>query len=338
MAVLSCKQLIIRVKQGHDRVMETRSNHILVGSVILALLASLAAFAIWLAGLTGGKQKDYDIFFKSSVEGIAKGSSVSFSGVPSGQIKEIELWKPNPEFVRVRVSVDEDLPVLIGTTASIQGVGFTGVSQIQLYGAVKGAPPISEVGPAGVPVIPTKTAGLGALLNNAPQLLERLTTLTERLTELLTDENQRAFGKILTNTERLTGELANSGPEIKQTLVETRATIKAAGIAVEEIGKVAASTNILVSEEGRTTIVELRKTVAQAQKSMVSLDAAISDTRPALQTLSTQTVPEIGQLVRDLRIMSETIGSVATKLDSGGAASLLGAPALPDYKPGNSNK
>lgn len=318
--------------------METRSNHILVGSVVLFLLLALAAFTVWLAGLNGGKQKDYDIFFKSSVEGLAKGSSVSFSGVPSGQIKAIELWKPNPEFVRVRISVDEDLPVLIGTTASIQGVGFTGVSQIQLDGAVKGAPAIAERGPAGVPVIPTRTAGLGALLNNAPQLLERLTTLTERLTELLTDENQRAFGKILSNTERLTGELANSGPEIKATLIETRATIKAAGIAVDEFGKLAGSANTLLSEDGRPIIADLRKTVIQAEKSMANLDAAITETRPALSALSTQTVPEIGQLVRDLRVMSDTLTSVATKLDSGGAGSLIGAPALPDYKPGRREK
>ena len=38
--------------------------------------------------------------------------------------------------------------------------------------------------PFGVPVIPTKTGGLGAILNSAPQLLERLSTLTERLTGL----------------------------------------------------------------------------------------------------------------------------------------------------------
>ena len=67
-------------------------------------------------------------------------------------------------------------------------------------------------------------------------------------------------------------------------------------------------------------------------------DAAITETRPALKALSTQTVPEIGQLVRDLRVMSDTLTSVATKLDSGGAGSLIGAPALPDYKPGRREK
>ncbi len=315
--------------------METRSNHILVGGVVLALLAALAAFIVWLAGLGGGDQKQYDIFFAQSVDGLAKGGTVTYAGVPSGQVKDIALWRDNPGFVRVRIEVREETPVLIGTAATIQG-SFTGPSSILLDGAVKGAPPITEKGPGGVPVIPTKRSGLGALLNSAPQLLERISGLTERLTELLNDKNQKSFGNILANTDRLTASLANSGPDMQATLAETRITVKQAGIAVAALGELAGSTNILVNEEGRPMLADLRKATKAAQTSMTNLDAAINDTRPALQTLSTQTLPEIGQLVRDLRAMSESLGSVATKVDQQGAGALLGGSTLPDYKPGGS--
>src|SRR3546814_1893963 len=87
---------------------------------------------------------EYDIVFKQSVNGLAKGSSVNYSGVPSGQVEKIELWRRDPSFVKVRISVKEGTPVLQGTTATIAGVGFTGVSEIVLDGAVKGAPPRSE--------------------------------------------------------------------------------------------------------------------------------------------------------------------------------------------------
>ena len=159
--------------------METRSNHILVGSVVLILIAAAAVFTVWLARVSDTNQKVYDIFFKQSVEGLAKGSSVSYRGVPVGQVEDIKIWKDDPNFVRVRIAIGEDVPVLVGTTASIQG-SFTGVSTLLLEGAQKGNPPITEIGPAGAPVIPTKTSGLGALLNSAPQLLERLSTLRQR--------------------------------------------------------------------------------------------------------------------------------------------------------------
>src|SRR5690606_23331267 len=104
-----------------------------------------------------------------------------------------------PEFVRVRIALNKTVPILQGTTATIQG-SFTGVSKIQLDGARRNAPPITcEVTacPEGVPVIPTKPGALGQILNNAPLLLERLATLTERLTLLLSDENQAAISGIL---------------------------------------------------------------------------------------------------------------------------------------------
>lgn len=317
--------------------METRSNHILVGTVTLALLAALVAFIVWIAGIGGGLRKEYDIFFAQSVEGLSIGGAVTYAGVPSGEVKAIELWKRNPGFVRVRISVRPETPILQGTTASLQG-SFTGPSTILLDGAVKDAPEITDEGPEGVPVIPTKRSGLGALLNNAPQLLERLSTLTERLTELLNDKNQKAFGNILTNVDTLSGELARSGPDMRATIAETRVAVKQAGAAAEQIGKLAGSTDLLVNEEGKPMLAELRRAATQAQKSMANLDATIGEAKPALQALSTETIPEVGQLVRDLRTMSEALGSVASKLDQGGAGAILGPPPLPDYKPGRTGK
>ncbi|RYD39130.1 MAG: MCE family protein, partial [Verrucomicrobiaceae bacterium] len=101
--------------------METRANYVWVGAVTLVLLAMLAAFIVWIVGLNEGDRKSYDIFFKQSVDGLAKGSSVDYSGVPVGKVERIELWGKDPSFVRVRVTVDEKVPIVLGTTATIQG-------------------------------------------------------------------------------------------------------------------------------------------------------------------------------------------------------------------------
>jgi phospholipid/cholesterol/gamma-HCH transport system substrate-binding protein len=58
-------------------------------------------------------------------------------------VEDIDLWEKDPEFVRVRIKINRKVPILQGTTASLQG-SFTGVTTIQLQGAVKGAPPIEE--------------------------------------------------------------------------------------------------------------------------------------------------------------------------------------------------
>jgi len=318
--------------------METRSNHVLVGAVVLILLLVLALFTVWLARLGSGEERQYDIFFKQSVDGLAKGSAVAYSGVPSGQVKEIQLWKPDPQYVRVRVSINGDTPILQGTTAVIQS-SFTGTSTVALDGGIKGAPPITcpednpkRECPYGVPVIPTKQGGLGAILSSAPQLLERLSALTERLTILLGDRNQASIAGILANTNRLTAALADRGPEIAATLAQTRIAIQQAGDAAEKIGDLAATTNGVLSEDVKPTLANLNDAIVSAKQSTETLNAAIQDARPGLQDFSKETVPNVNELIRNLRDMSQSLSEVSQKINHGGATSILGPQKLPDYK------
>ncbi len=313
--------------------METRSNHILVGGVVLALIVAVLAFIIWLSQASGEERKEYDIFFRQAVDGLAPGSAVSFSGVPVGQVTSINLEPRTPEFVRVRITIDPQTPILQGTTATIQGVGFTGVSQIQLDGAVRGAPPITQPGPYGVPVIPTRPGGFAALLNSAPELLNRVSTLTERLTELLSDRNQASIASILDHVEEMSRSLADRSPEIAATLAEARIAIRQAGSAAAEFERLAATTNSLVSREGRPLVNDLRHTIRAAENSLQNVDAMVSEARPGVQALTKQTIPEVGQLVRDLRETTANLREITGRVERQGVTSIIGASKLPDYEP-----
>ncbi len=312
--------------------METRANHVWVGVVTLALLALIAAFVVWIARLNQGDQIKYDIFFKQSVDGLSKGSTVTFSGVPAGQIAEIELWPKDPSFVRVRIKVNKEVPILQGTTATIQG-SFTGVSNIQLEGAVKGAPPINEPGPEGAPVIPTRRGGLGALLNNAPLLMERLATLTERLTQLLSDKNQKSIEGILTNTDRLTGHLADASPQLERTLAELQLTLRQATTTLAAFEQTAGKANALLDGDGQPLARQLRETLASAKKAADQLNDTLADSRPAARQLSETTLPAAEAAIRDLRATTQALRNLTEKIDDQGAGAVLGGPKLPDYKP-----
>jgi phospholipid/cholesterol/gamma-HCH transport system substrate-binding protein len=297
--------------------METRSNHVLVGAVVLILLAMLALFTVWLARLGGKHENEYDIFFPQSVDGLTKGSEVAYSGVPSGTVKQIQLWKPDPNLVRVRIAVDPDTPVLQGTKAAAQ-CSFTGTCTVQLDGATKGAAPIvcpnDEAGPGcrmGVPEIPPKAGGFGALLASAPKLLENLSNLTDRLTVLLGDENQNSIKGILANTNRLSGALADRGPEIAATLAQTRVAIQQAGDAAQKIGDLANTTNGLVAQNVKPTFDNLNATIASAKKAADALNDVIGSAKPGLSTFSRDTIPEVNRLVHDLRQSTQALSSIS---------------------------
>jgi len=313
---------------------ETRSNYVMVGAVTVALLAGVLLFIVWLAGLSNKATKCYDIYFNQAVGGLNKGSNVTFSGVPVGQVKKISLLPNRPEFVWVRIDVDEQTPVLQGTTAQIKGVGFTGVSEIQLDGAVKGAPPITQPGPQGCAVVPSATGGLGALLNSAPELIERIQRLTERLTELLSDKNQNSIADILENLDRTTKVLADRAPDLADAIADARVAARNAGVAAQKFGVLADSTNQLINEEGKPAAEDLRKSIASIQQAADNLNAMISDARPGVQNFSKSTLPEANRMVRDLRELTQSLNGFTERLNQSGIGGSLGPEKLPDYKPG----
>ena len=314
--------------------METRSNHVLVGTVVLALLVGVLLFTVWLAGLSTKRTNCFDVYFSQGVGGISKGTAVNYSGVPVGKVEKISLLPNRPEFVWVRIEVDGEAPILQGTTAQIKGVGFTGASEISLDGAVKGGKPIDQAGPQGCPVIPSGSGGLGALLNSAPELLDRIQRLTERLTEMLSDKNQNSIADILENFDKTSKVLADRAPDLAKAIGQAQVAAQNAGIAAQRVGILADSTNRLVNEQGKPAAEDLRKAIASVQRAGDNLDTVVSEAKPGLNNFTKSTLPEANRLVHDLRDLSSSMQGFSDRLNQGGVGSVLGAPKLPDYKPG----
>jgi ABC-type transport system involved in resistance to organic solvents, periplasmic component len=78
--------------------METRANYVLVGGFVLALVAGLLAFILWLAKVQFDVElKRFDIYFVGPVTGLKVGSSVSYRGISVGEVTEIEIDPENLE-------------------------------------------------------------------------------------------------------------------------------------------------------------------------------------------------------------------------------------------------
>ena len=312
--------------------METRANHVWVGSVTLALLALLAGFAVWIARLEKGDQDLYDIYFQQSVDGLAKGSEVSYSGVPAGQVKLIELWPRDPSYVHVRVAIDHKIPVLRGTTATIQG-SFTGVSTLLLTGGINGAPALTAPGPDGVPVIPTARSGLGALLSSAPVLMEKLSNVADHLADVLNDDNRAQLSGILANTNRITKGMADAAPQLKGMLTALQATLAQATLTLAEFQKTAILADRQLDPDAPGALHQLQATLASAKEAADALKTEVDAARPATQQLSRSTLPKAEAAMRDLAAAAAALRAVTEKVDDGGLGAVVGKSKLPDYKP-----
>lgn len=318
--------------------MENRQSHVIVGAVTFVLLLALIGFVLWLARFSREEMSEFDIFFNQSVAGLTVGSGVTFSGVPVGQVRKIALMPETPQFIRVRVELQPDTPVLEGTVASLQSVGFTGVTEIQLLGGPGNQKPLTQAGPYGVPVIPARQAGFGQLLESAPQVLERASTLLARLNEVFDDENRARFASLVDNLDQVTGDIAAEGPAMRAAIREAEVTLKATTRAADKLALASDSANSMITEDGKPLVLELKRAIATTEATLSRVGELAAAAEPGVSTLATQTVPQVNQLVADLRDVSQQMGALAAKLDEDPLAAVTGGRPLPDYQPEDRRK
>lgn len=320
--------------------METRSSYVLVGAVVLALAIALFAFVLWLARFDAGAVKrEYDVLFPT-VSGLAVGSGVNFQGVPVGQVQSVNLMPDRPDKVRVRIEVNSTTPIFKGTTATLAGVGFTGVSVVSLEGSMAGGQDLTDKGPWGRPVIPVKPGALAGLLESAPLLLNNADRLVDNLNEVLNEQNRAKLTALLDNLNNATRAYEARAPEVSQTLAEAQVTLKRAGSAAEKagsaaekVGRLADASTIVVTEQGNALVTDIRATTVKANAALDAVTRAANAAEPGLEALSATTVPQANALIGDLRATNSSLGAVAGRLDEDPLGALLGGRALPDYNP-----
>ena len=102
----------------------------------------------------------------------------------------------------------------------------------------------------------------------------------------------------------------------------------------QRVGQLADSTNRLVNEQATPAAQDLRKAIGSVQRAADNLDSVVADARSGLNDFTTSTLPEANRLVHDLRDLSGSLPGFSERLNQGGVGGVLGAPKLPDYKPG----
>jgi phospholipid/cholesterol/gamma-HCH transport system substrate-binding protein len=321
-----------------DELMETRSNHVLVGAVVLILLALLGLFTVWIARLGTGDQREYDIFFKQAVEGLARGSQSPSPACLRARSPRSPCGRPTPSSSAsasacpTRSRSCKARPPASRRSASPASASLARRRQAwrradQLPGAAAGDR---------VPLWRARHPDADRRPRRDPQLraaAARAAVHADRAADRPPHGPQPGVGgRHPANTQRLTDSFADRGPEIAATLAQTRVAIQQAGDAAQQIGELAETTNGVLADDVRPTISNLNRTIASAQRSADTLNTVIGDAQPGVQAFQKQTLPEVNQLVRDLRRTSDALASVAEKVDSQGAGALIGQGKLPDYK------
>jgi phospholipid/cholesterol/gamma-HCH transport system substrate-binding protein len=333
--------------------METKAGYVAVGAFVLALVAVGLGFVVWLAKVSVDQSFDYyDIYFAGSVSGLREGGIVQYHGVPVGTVTTIEIVPEDVERVRVTIEVEAGTPVRADVIATLQIQGITGLSFVQLQGGSNASPMLAAKEGERYPVIASRPSGLERVFETVPELVARFTTLVERATVLLSDENQQAFAETLDNVRDLTGALSGQTGNIEATLTDARTAVgalrdtavevrgmsaelrveakrlaDAAEKALAQITVTAATADTQVSAisgELQTTLKDCSDTADSLTRLADDLDGMVGENRQPLRTFSETGLYELSQFITEARALVGVLTQIASQVERDPTRFLLG--------------
>ena len=275
--------------------METKANYLMIGGFVLGVLALAFIFVFWLSNFSGGGKRYY-VVFESSVAGLTTGSSVGFIGIRVGVVQTFSLDPQYARKVQVLISVRDDTPVRENSHASIQSMGLTGGSGVQITPGTPDSPFLVATAEDPIPAIKADSgSGQGvfeagsAALNNANVFISKLNALL--------DQNEAAINTTMTNVQQVTTMLAEKKDDIGQAITDV-------------------------------------KTGAESFKSLSSkLEVSLGDNMDGLTRQARDSLQEFGNFMREGRRVAVTLNRILEKLEADPKGFLLGGNQLPEYTP-----
>ena len=305
--------------------MERNAHYALVGAISVALLAALLIFVVWLARLQFASQYTvYDIDFKGPVRGLSSGGEVYFNGIKIGEVTKLSLDRRNPDRVVARVRVTADAPIKTDSTGSLEPMGVTGVSYIQITAGSRSQPLLREATPPNVvPVIRTTRSALEGLLEGGGDVLARSLDALDRVNTLLSDKNVANFSVTLENVRDASALAKNQG----QLLADVDATVKELNLTSQHIDALAQTSESTINGSGRKTLadldaaaVELRTTSADAHGLLLRLQGPAQD-------FAADGLPQLSRTIVTLQTAAESLDRLVGEVEQNPRQLLTKAPA-----------
>ena len=294
--------------------MERNVNYTIVGIFVVTTLCIGFLFIAWLLNGHDERQTaNYTVHFNSDVNGLEEGSAVKYRGVSVGKVDKIRLAEDRPDLIKVDIEIDKLTPVYQDTTGVLKPKGITGLSFIELTTDYndKNLPVLASANEK-YPVIKTKPSNFDQILNDAPQITDRVKNLADnlnvgasQLNTLLGDNNQNKINSILTNVDLL----------IKQvSMVVSPKNTEAFTKAITDIQKLAASANAFVDNKNRKTLQAILANLENTTANLNTVTSALAQNSGSLGRFSGETLHEMNLLVEDSRKTMKAVTKLSTSL------------------------
>jgi phospholipid/cholesterol/gamma-HCH transport system substrate-binding protein len=332
--------------------METRAHYAAVGAFVLAMIFLAFAAVLWLArGALTTEFAHYDMYFHGPVTGLRAGAEVDYNGVPVGKVADINIVNYNKNYdsdkisqcqeaaqpsgndeednaaatlIKVQADLRPGTPIKVDAKASVETNILSGVSYIEIAGGKQRKQQLQPaLGDDGRPIICSHRSPLASVAARAPQLLEKLNEVADRVNALLGDKNQKAISASLDNLESFSQGLADRKKDIAQLVQNANTAVRDANKLLDDVDRSYDGPDGL-GHRASSALTDFDTLAKNLNQTNGQLQAALQDVRPGLRNFSQQTLGNIDSLVAEARELVTGLNRVSDQLERDPSRILFG--------------
>jgi len=295
--------------------MENKAHALAAGAFVLALVAALVALVVWLTR-DNTVRNVYELSTRDAVSGLQPQAMVRYRGIAVGKVSSIDFDPKVRGNVRVRLTVDQRVPLTTSSYATLSYQGVTGLAFIALddKGESQTPLPVNNDDP---PRIPLKPSMLAQLQERGEVIMGQIEEVTKRANTMLGDPNQKRIADALesiaqatASANQLTRSLDNTVKNgLNPVLAALPPTIERTRDALGTVKK-AASDVSRVANNANTTVTRLNAKDGPVER----LGEGTRALAQALDSFNGATLPRVNRVADDasraVRRLSRTADSI----------------------------
>lgn len=269
--------------------MQTSFSVRFVTMFFLSLLGVLIASMMWFFGQNFFQSYSYyQVMVSRSIAGLYKGTRVYYNGIGVGYIKDIQMGEQNK--VLLILAIMDKIRLRSNTVATINMKGLTGALLVDLTGGTEQGSFLPQTTVEKLPQIQYQESMVDMFISTAPVLLTGVARFLDKLDLLTNEKNMNSLQETLSNTAKLSKNLADLACHANQfaNILSTDAKP-----ALQKIGTELADT----VTHTRLTLDQMHNLL---QKNSRPLSNIISNLSQTTKTLSTQ---GLGGLLKTQRML-----------------------------------
>ena len=298
--------------------MENKAHAIAAGAFVLGLIAVLVALVVWFTR-DNTVRNIYELSTSDAVSGLQPQAMVRYRGIAVGKVTLIDFDPKRKGNVRVRISVDERVPLTQSSYATLSYQGVTGLAFIALDD--KGGSTVALVpNNDDPPRLPLKQSALAQLQDRGEAIINQVEEVTKRANTLLGDANQKRFADALENIAQAAGSANDLTKRLDNTVkTSLDPALKAMPDALTRVKTAATDVSRVANN--------LNSTVSRVNEKDGALDRLASGTQAlgqAVDSFNTATLPRVNRVADDTSRAVRRLGRAADGINDNPQSLLFG--------------